>query len=215
MAATVAASFSAHAATYNGDLFIGFTTQSGKDLIYDIGQASTLFPGQTWNLSSSLTGAGITALGGAKWGVIGDKSVNGIRYAWSTSGNGVPPSIANAAVWGTVDTPTRSISSQFSTLGLNQSVTPDSSFDNSWNQQTIVGTLVTQYHNVYEDPNTSGLKTVPFYGAAADGSIPELVGTFSLGGNGVVSFVPEPGTFTLIGLGLLGFTLRGKIFRNS
>ena len=96
-----------------------------------------------------------------------------------------------------------------------QPCAPDSSFDNSWNQQTIVGTLTTQYHNVYDDPNTLGLKTVPFYRAAADGSIPELVGSFNLGANGVVSFVPEPGTYTLIGLGLLTFTLRRKFFRNS
>jgi hypothetical protein len=79
--AAVAAGISASAATYNGDLFIGFTTQSGKDLVYDIGQASSLFAGQTWDLSTSLTGAGIGSLGGAKWGVLGDQNVSGQHYA--------------------------------------------------------------------------------------------------------------------------------------
>src|SRR5215510_210662 len=155
MAAAFALVVPAGAAAYNGDLLIGFTTQSGKDLVYDIGPAASLFPGQSWNLSSSLLGAGISSLGGAKWGVIGDKNISGQRYVWSTSSGVVPSTIPNTAVWGSVDTPIRSIASQFTTLGLNQSVTPDSSFDNSWNQQTIAGTLTTQFHNVYGDPNVS------------------------------------------------------------
>jgi len=213
--ATVMAGFSTAAATYNGDLLLGFTTQSGTDLIYDIGPASSLFPGQSWNLSSSLLGAGISSLGGVKWGVIGDRNVSGSRTAWSTSASGTPGSIANSAVWGGLDTPTRSIASQFTTLTLGQTVTPDSSFDNSWNQQTIAGTLATQYHNVYGDPNISGLKSGNFYGVLADGTAPQLIGSFSLGANGTVSFVPEPGTYSLIGLGLLTLLLCRKLFRNA
>src|SRR5262245_28701696 len=104
IAAVAVAGISAQAATYNGDLLLGFTTQNGKDLIYDIGPASSLFPGQTWNLSSSLLGAGISALGGAKWGVIGDKNVAGQRYAWTTTAGFVPSTIPNTPFWGTLDT---------------------------------------------------------------------------------------------------------------
>jgi hypothetical protein len=212
--AVLVTAVSATAATYNGDLFLGFTTQSGKDLIYDIGPASSLFPGQTFSLSSSLLGAGINSLGSVKWGVIGDRNVGGQRFAWTTSGGAVPNTIPNTAVWGSIDTPARSIASQFTTLSLNRSATPDSSFDNSWNQQTIAGTLTTQYHNAYGDPNVSGLKTASFYRVLADGSAPELVGTFNLAANGTVTFVPEPGTYALFGLGVLSLLFQRKFIRN-
>jgi hypothetical protein len=128
----------------------------------------------------------------------------------------LPPTIPGTPAWGGLDTATRSIASQFSTFSLGQSATPDSTFDNSWNQQTIVGTLTTQYHNVYEDPNVSGLKTSSFYRVLADGSTPEFAGSFTLGANGTVSFsVPEPGTCALIGLGVAVFALRRKFDRNA
>lgn len=212
--AAVLAAFSTSAATYNGDLLICFTTQSGSDLIYDIGPAGSLFPGQTFSIGSSLLGAGINSLGSVHWGVIGDSNIGGQRSAWTTTSGAVPNTIPNTAVWGSIDTPTRSIASQFSTLSLNQSVTAASSFDNSWNQQTVAGTLTTQYHNVYGDPNVSGLKTASFYHVLADGSAPELIGSFTLGANGNVTFLPEPSTYALLGLGTLSLLFRQKLFRN-
>lgn len=207
----------AGAATYNGDLFLGFTAQNGTDLIYDIGPASALVGGQSWNVSSYLTGAGISSLADVKWGVIGDKNVLGVRYAWSTSAEAVPSSIPNAAVWGTLDTPARSIASQFTTIAAGQSVTPDSSFDNSWKQQTIAGTLTTQYHNAYGDPNIQGVNSGNVYQVRADGSAPEAIGSFSLATDGTVRFVPEPGTWQLLGMGIVGLTvaLRRKLFRSA
>ena len=67
---------SAQAATYNGDLLIGFTTQSGNDVIYDLGAESSLVNGETWNLSSLLSGYN---LNNVNWGVIGDKNISGVR----------------------------------------------------------------------------------------------------------------------------------------
>ena len=217
LVAMVAVGLPVGGATYNGDLFLGFTAQNGTDLIYDIGPAGSLVAGQSWNVSSYLTGADITSLSDVKWGVIGDKNVLGIRYAWSTSAETVPSSIPNSAVWGTLDTPARSIASQFTTIGVGQSVSPDSSFDNSWKQQTIAGTLTTQYHNAYGDPNIQGVNSGDFYQVRADGSAPEAIGSFSLTTDGTVRFVPEPGTWKLLGMSLVGFAvvLRRKLFRSA
>src|SRR6266481_338922 len=69
LAAALAAAASTQAATYNGDLLIGFTSQSGNDFIYDLGQASSLFSGETFNLSGPLAGFSLSTV---HWGVIGD-----------------------------------------------------------------------------------------------------------------------------------------------
>jgi len=203
-AAALAVVTSATAATYNGDLFVGFTAQSGNDVIFDLGQAATLYSGQNWDLSAAFTAAGFASPGSLKWGILGDKNVAGVHFAWSTTGGATPLTIPNTPVWGTLDTPTRSIASQFSLLGSGQYVTPLASFDNSWNQQTIVGTLTTQYHNTYENPNVVGFTSASFYSLVADDSAPTLQGTFSLSANNLVTFtaVPEPGSLAFLGLGL-------------
>src|SRR5262249_101245 len=143
----------------------------------------------TWDVSAAFGAAGISSLDNVKWGVLGDKNVLGLRYAWTTTDGSTPLTLPNTPVWGTLDTATRSIASQFSNLTLGQSVSPDSTFDNSWNQQTIVGPLATQYRNVYENPNVTGLTTATFYKVRADGSAPDRLGTFTLGPNGNVAFV--------------------------
>jgi hypothetical protein len=203
LVAALAAAASTQAATYSGDLLIGFTSQSGNDFIYDLGQASALTSGQTFNLGSSLAGFNLSTV---HWGVIGDKNVGGTRTAWTTTGGLTPNTVPNTATWGSIDTATKAIYQNLSIGGAGDSLSISASDDNSWNMQTLNGSLPTQYHNAYEDPTFTGTGSANFYSLIANNSNPSLLGTFNLSANGIVTFtaVPEPSTCVLAGMGLLG-----------
>jgi PEP-CTERM motif len=205
LAAALTAAASTQAATYTGDLLIGFTSQSGNDYIYDLGQASSLSSGQTFNLSGALAGFNLNTV---HWAVIGDKNVLGTRTVWTTSVGLTPSPVPNTATWGSIDTATKAIYQNFLIGGSGDSLSISASDDNSWNQQTIVGSLTTQYHNAYEDPNSIGIGSESFYSLVANGSAPTQVGNFSLSANGIVTFtaVPEPSSCVLAGMGLLGLS---------
>ncbi len=193
---------SAQAATYNGDLLVGFTTQSGNDLIYDLGSTASLLSGQTWNLTALLTGYNLNAV---NWGLIGDANLSGIHTAWSSTEGVTPGSIPSTAAWGKIDTAVKSIYQNFGAAGAGQSLSIDSADDNSWNHQTVSPSLTTQYANVYGNPNVVGLTSASLFSAVGDGSTPSLLGTFSLNSSSVLTYsatpAPEPGTFALIGGG--------------
>ena len=210
---------STQAALNNGDLLIGFTSQSGNDLMYDLGNASTLTDGQTWDLSSLLTGFSLNTV---NWGVIGDQKISGTGNVWTTTpiGNPIPSTLASISAWGQLDTAQASIFSGFTTAAAGQSLSVDASTQNSWNQQTITGALTTQYHNVYANPNVVGLTSDNFYQIIANSSAPTLLGGFSLAGNGVVTYtvsaVPEPSSYALFTVtGLLALCLRNHLRRKQ
>src|SRR5262245_45337455 len=121
---------STQAATYTGDLIIGFTSQSGNDFLFDLGQASALTDGQTFNLSSALAGFNLSTV---HWGVIGDKNVSGARTAWTSSDGTTPGSVPSLAFWGGIDTATKSIYQNFPTGGAGDSFSIAATDDNSWN----------------------------------------------------------------------------------
>jgi hypothetical protein len=216
-ATAVSAIASVQAATYNGDLLIGFTSQSGNDLIYDIGNASTLTSVQQWDHSSALSGYNLSTV---QWGVVGSQRISTIGNLWATtSGATVALTLPGNPQWAGPNTSVASMGSQFVTLGLGNSVTPPSGgtgSDNSWNVQTITGSLTTDYINNYVSPNNTGLATANFYHVVADNSAATLMGTISLAANGTVTFtpVPEPTTLTLFtGLGVLAFSFRRQFSR--
>jgi hypothetical protein len=207
----------AQAATYTGDLLIGFTSQSGSDFIFDLGQASSLTDGQTFNLSSALSSFNLNTV---NWGIIGDKNVSGVRTAWTTTSGTTPNTVPNTTTWGSLDTATKSIYQNFPVGGAGDSFTILATDDNSWNQQTINGSLTTQYHNAYENPNLVGLGSESFYSLVANGSAPTLAGNFTLDSGGIVTFtataVPEPGTYGLLaGAGLLVLSFRRQFVRSA
>jgi hypothetical protein len=204
-----AAAFSAaQAATYTGDLLVGFTSQSGNDVIYDLGQFSALTGGESWDLSSLLGGFNLSTV---SWGVVGDRNVSGTRLAWTTTSGTLPNPVANTAMWGNIDAADKGLYSNFAVGGAGTYLMITATDDNSWNEQTLNGTLPTAYHNVYQNPNLVGPSTASLFSSVADNSDPTLVGTFTLNANGGLSFVavPEPAAWSLLGgAGLLAFALR-------
>jgi hypothetical protein len=206
---------SVQAALNNGDLLIGFTSGTGNDFIYDLGNASALTDNESWNLSSQLSGFSLNTV---NWGVIGDQKISGTGNAWSTTpvGNPVPDTLPSLSAWGKLDTAQSSIIQNFATAAAGQSLYIDASTPNSWNEQTIAGSLTTQYHNVYLDPNVAGLASDNFYHIVANNSAPTLLGNFSLTGSGVVTYtisaVPEPSSYALFSVaGFLALGLRNYL----
>ena len=169
-----------------GHLLIGFTKQSGNDLVYDLGLASSLTDGKTWNLGTLLT-ANFT-LSTVSWGVIGDTNGTSPKSAWSTTGGSQANTIANVTQWSALNSCANTLY-QFFALpgGTGESVQVDSSQQYSWNQETINGALPSAYLNAYENPNVVGLTNAYlWYGTV--GNTPSLVGKFALNSSGIVTF---------------------------
>jgi hypothetical protein len=218
-AAGLAVGSSANAA-WDGDLILGFTTQSGNDVVYDLGAAdpSTLTSGEQWNITSAFTAAGINSSSWStiKWGVVGDdSSFNSPAGSTYSTFAGTAKTVPNLTTFNRIVAADSSIGGNL-TGGSVTFITPSSTTQNSWNQQTIVGALSTQYHNAYENPNVTGFTTVNFYSALDNGSAAQTLGTFTFDNTGTVTFqasaVPEPATYGMLaGLGVLALSLRRKL----
>ena len=204
------------AAPYNGDLIIGFTEGTGNDVVYDLGAASSLTSGETWDLSSILSGYNLSTI---SWGVIGALNTGSPRSAWSTTDGSVAPiSIPNLSAWGKNNTAISSIYQNFASAGMGQSISIDVTDANSWNSQTINPSLTTQYANVYGNPNVAGITSDALYLIHSDNSVPILLGNFNLDNTGLVTFspVPEPSTYALLVVaGLLGLSRFKSLHRKQ
>jgi hypothetical protein len=215
---------SVQAATYNQDLIVGFTTQSGSDLIYDLGSAASVLGGtagvnDTWNLSSLLTG-NLSTVSADYWGVIGDnKTAQTPAHAVYTTIQ-TPGSLSGTGQWSPIDTADKTIYGSFATAGAGQYASVATGNSASWNTETISGALTTDYVNAYGNPNTLGVGSIDLMQVLNDGSAKTDVGTFSLSSGGVLSFtptaVPEPATYgVLAGAGLLVVSLRNQLRRKQ
>ena len=216
-AAALAAAVSAQAATYTGDLIIGFTSQSGNDFEYDLGQASSLTSGSV-NLSSQLSGFNLSTV---NWGVVGTATVGGTTHtSWISTSGSNPNPIASAAAWSKINTAvTTMYGLGFAGTGAGDTSSPSSADPSGWNQETLVGTGSTAYHNVYMNPNTVGAGSAEFFSVVAGtgGATTEL-GSFTLSSGGILTFtaVPEPSTYGILaGMGLLALCLRRQFAKNA
>src|SRR5204862_713208 len=133
---------SLQAASYNSDLVIGFTDLIHNDKVYDLGSAASITNGQQWNLSTLLTGYNLNNI---SWGVVGTATIGTNRTAWVTTGGLPPIPITGLNAWSKVNTAVTAIYTIFPVAGVGQSGSANPGDDNSWNQQSIYGSLATQY----------------------------------------------------------------------
>ncbi len=180
-----------------GDLIVGFTTQSGSDHMYDLGSATTLVNGQTWNLATLLTGINLTTV---HWGIIGDATAgdssflsnfSGKDTLWSTTAGPVPPN-NNESAFGQADTGVNIILVSFggstASYSAGSSATDAATDDNSWNTDTLNPLHATDFANSYDNPNVIGLSSASFWQTTADSSTPVKLGSFSLASTGVLTY---------------------------
>lgn len=216
----------------SGDLLVGFTSGTSFDLIYDLGQASSLSDGETWSGLQSLiasdlnnvNGFGVgTTLDSLLWGVVGSGPNSGSpRTLWTTVQPGSTPNTIRgngqfAAPFNAVGALAENFSAA-STQGASAQV--DATTGTSWNQQTTYNsTLSTSYVLTYENPNT----TSPFanlYSVLNDGSTVTPDGGFTLGSDNSLTYsvasVPEPSSLGFLGgAGLLILAFRTKLSRKQ
>jgi len=214
--AIVGVAATSHAAAYNNDLIIGFSSTTGNDLLYDLGSFSSLSQGETWNLSSLL---GSYNLNTVNWGVIGNTSQTLQNRTIYTTFNSAPGTV-NSGIGSQLNSDTTSIYGNFATGGQGNSASVDSTTDNSWNHQTLNPTLPGQYKNEYENPNQVGVGSINFWTGKASGADLTQDSFFTLDSSGTVTFgtaaVPEPSTYGLFaGAGLLVVCLRNQFRRKQ
>jgi hypothetical protein len=224
--ATVSAANAAGSYTAN-DLLVGFTTQSGNDLIYDLGSESSVLNGTASyaGLDSLLTSTYGSSLSGVSWGVIGNGVNSGtVRTAYTTTVQGVVPNtyIGSTAFSKLNNAAGTLANNNFTSASVaGDSATVAASLAYSWNTETLNGTLTSDYVNAYENPNVTGATSADFSQVNNDGSDPTLLGDFSLGSNGTsdaLTFnpVPEPTTLGLLGgAGVLLLAFRNKLGRKQ
>jgi len=211
----LAAVSSAQAQYNQGDLLVGFTGNNGKlpantyDLVVDLGSASTLTTGQTWDLSALLTGntGNLSTLANDSWGVLGLSSGNynagsSVVYATFASDSSLLNSI-NKNGFGYAKT-------DIGTIGGNSVLSGSSGYDltsdsASWSSQTL-GSASPSWGGDFFNPNVTGVGSVNFYAEQNSGVTQDAY--FSLNSNGVLGFatvapVPEPGTYYLLSGGSL------------
>lgn len=122
------------AVAYNGDLIGGFTTASGNDVMFDLGQASALTVGETFPSLTTLLTTDFSDLTTVHWGVIGN-ALNGIggsvdNTIWVTKATGITPPGANQTKYNSVKGQTANMYALFPAAGAGQSTTPSSTGPN-------------------------------------------------------------------------------------
>jgi hypothetical protein len=209
LASALAVAASAQAQYVNGDLLVGFTGGS-QDFIYDLGQASSLTLGRTWNLGANL---------GTQFGLLGAQTIFTERHIYATSfdsvnENGFSP--ANLFFNARADITT--IAGGL-TVGNSRTTTPSAAdWTTGWTYQTAqaAGTPGNTFQNDYFNPNVSVSSIAYLYDNLNSGTV-TAAGFFSYNSSSGqlaygVTAVPEPTTFSLLGgLGLLALAVRRKL----
>jgi hypothetical protein len=206
LASALAVAASAQAQYVNGDLLVGFTGGS-QDFIYDLGQASSLSLGQTWNIGANL---------GTQFGVLGAQNTGKHVYATSfdsANENNFSP----AGLFPNARADITTIAGGL-TLGNSRTTTPAAAdWTTGWTYQTAqaAGTPGNTFQNDYFNPNVSVASKAYLYDNLNDGTVisDNFFSYNSSSGQlafGVIA-IPEPTTVSLLGgLGLLALAVHRK-----
>ena len=184
----------------SGQLIIGFTAGSGTDVLYDLGAASALTNGETWNLSTLLTNRTLAI---QNWGVIGNGPYTGTSTStnWVTSVVGSTPQPINSGYTGfnKIINATAAICTgngqgpyAFATYPIYAGESGSDAYSdaNSWYKQaTANATATTSYYVVTaNDPTVLGVTDAYFWSELNDGATMTLLGVFTLGTNSVLTY---------------------------
>ena len=179
-------------ATYNSDLILGFTATTGNDIEFDLGPASSLVSGDSWNLSSIL---GSFNLATVNWGVVGTTNVSNTHLSYLTYddalyGNNLPL-LTGVGAWNNINTANKTTyNNAFTSAGVHNAAAIAASSQASWNSETVNPTLGTQYQNENVNPNLVGEGTVDFWVQTESTTAPtnSIIGQFTLSASGVVTY---------------------------
>jgi hypothetical protein len=214
LATTAVVAIPAHAYT-SGDLLVGFgQAGAANDYVYDVGSLSSITVGQTWNLSTGLFGQ-FSTLSNLNFGVVG--SLNSSQTIFSSTAGIAPVEVNNGY---------QTIRADIYTIGgsitAGNALTPAQTATTSWTYETRqpAGTPGGIFQNDLDNPNvvtpaafTSG-STVAYLFANDNLADPAVFRcAFSLDSAGILTYVPEPATCALLGLGALAFMLRRRMAR--
>jgi hypothetical protein len=175
-------------AVYNSDLILGFTATTGNDIEFDLGPASALVSGDSWNLSSIL---GSFNLATVNWGVVGTVASGHLSYLTyddALYGNSLPVLTGIGAWTGVKTATTTTYDNGFTSAGVHNAAAIAASSPDSWNSETVSPTLSTQYQNANVNPNMVGEGTVDFWLQNEAAETNSVLGTFSLSASGVVTY---------------------------
>jgi hypothetical protein len=221
-AISLAGASAAQAQTYTpGDLLVGFTTGTGNDLLYDLGQASSLTAGETFPDLSTLLGTDFgtgSALNNVNWGVVGYVTTGHTTYTTTAVGF-TPDTITGTGAFNAPKNAVNTLVGNFlssPTPGASATVAYSSS--TSYYAETIGNQFSTDYGASYENPDVVGPNTATLSSVLNDGSAPTALYNLTLGPDDsfTVAPAPEPSTYALLGgAGLLVLALRKQLVRKQ
>jgi hypothetical protein len=212
---TVLGLATASAVQAQNDLVVGiYQPGSANTTTLDLGLDGVPASGQTWDLTSSLSAAGISSVTSAgQFGVIGDDQLapnNSGRVVYVTD-VGTPNHVVGQSQWNNVDTAASSITIGTAPVG--------SSF--SWDTEINPNKPNTVAAALGEDIGTGVSSQLDLWTVDANNDAPVLDGYFTFNTTSdILTFdtvsVPEPTTYGLLaGAGLLIVSLRNQFSRKQ
>jgi hypothetical protein len=204
-AVALAAATSAQAYTY-GDLLIGFTSGSGNDTIWNVGQSSSLFSGETWQVGAHL---------GTEWGVVGASSIAGGRHIFASSADPFENGWLQGSQWQLAQANVVTLGGGLAPNGISvgQFRTLDAAdvSHSSWFYQTA-GNNSSSFQANYFNPNVAADAPAYLFNNVQGLATPDGFFTYnSTSGELTYGVVPEPSVYSLLaGFGLLGMSFRRR-----